>query len=253
MNIDIDAFKYELICAEKVKNDKKDILVVVHNQLDYVRHCLSSIFEYTQNYELYVWDNASNEETKDYLDMLRDDIHLFRSPENLGFIGPNNMMISKGTSPHIILLNSDTMVRRTWDTHLIGFLQNNPDVLETGYMGGILNEEGKGVGVDKGYDIDFVIGWCACISRETYQKFGLFDNNLKFAFGEDADFSLKLKKEGHKIYACYADYVHHYGNATIKEVEKKQDTLTSFQNNIEYVAKKWQNYLQYERVELHNK
>lgn len=42
----------------------KDILIVVHNQLDYVKQCIQSIQEHTNNYHIYIWDNGSDDETK---------------------------------------------------------------------------------------------------------------------------------------------------------------------------------------------
>ena len=90
-----------------------------------------------------------------------------------------------------------------------------------------------------------------CFSRQTYESFGLFDDkNLDFAFAEDADFSLRLKEKGGKIYALHTDYAYHYGNITIKDVQKKLNTLDSFRHNHEYIARRWKDYLAEERQQV---
>jgi GT2 family glycosyltransferase len=115
-----------------------------------------------------------------------------------------------------------------------------------------LDHEGRGFGGANGYDIDYVPGWCFCISRETYEQFGLFSNKLQFAYCEDSDYSLRLKEAGKKIYALYAPLVHHYQNKTVKDVEGEGqlDLRSSFDHNHAYVKERWKNYLENERVVL---
>lgn len=247
----LEALKYELICGSKAIDKEKDILIIVHNQIEYVQQCIKSIRANTKNYNLYIWDNNSDKETKQYLETL--DANLIRSNENLGFILPNNFLASLSKSNYIILLNSDTVVYPNWDLSMLGYLQQNEDTWLVGNLGGILDENGMGVKVKYGSDIDFVQGWCMCFSRQTYDQFGLFDDkNLEFAFAEDADFSLRLKKEGGKIYALYTDYVYHYGNVTIKSIRKEINNLPSFNKNHKYIAERWSDYLEKERQQVKN-
>ena len=54
----------ELAIALKYRPVKKDILMVVKDQLTYTKSSIESIYENTEDFELYVWDNGSDEETK---------------------------------------------------------------------------------------------------------------------------------------------------------------------------------------------
>lgn len=226
----------------------KDILIIVKDQLDYMRNCVNSIYEHTQNFNLFVWDNASQPDTKEYLESLQDrpNFHLVRVEKNEGFNEPNNRLAEKTSSPYIILLNSDTEVKAGWDKSMIGFLQENPKVKLVGYGGSNLDENCKGGGPVKfGYDADYVAGWCVCLSRETYNEFGLFDEqNLHFAYCEDSDLSLRIKEAGHKIYVLYADLVLHFENRTVKAVNKDEVFRAWFKqvfdNNHAYMRKRWQ-------------
>lgn len=210
----------------------KDILIVVHNQLDYVKACIESIYEYTEDFTLYLWDNNSDQETAEYLAGLG----AIRSEVNLGFIEPNNELVKLGNSEYIILLNSDTIVKAGWDKYLIGFLQNNPEFGQVGYSGSKL-ENGKG-GKTELITPDYIPGWCFCIPRKIYNEIGLFDPNFKFAYCEDADLSFRIK-ERWKIHSLKLDLVYHFQNKTIKEVAKKQDCRKTFDQNHEYLQKKW--------------
>jgi hypothetical protein len=239
----------------------KDIIIVVHDQLAYLKTCIESVREHTKDYTLYIWDNGSCKETADYLEELQKehvsdtsgnwDIEVWRSEKNEGFIKPNNKLAAEGHGEYIILLNSDTKVFKHWDTAMVGWLQHNSDVAQVGYWGGHLGADGRGFGGDNGYEIDYVPGWCFAISRETYNQFGLFDDkNLDFAYCEDADFSMRLLEAGKKLYALHVPLVYHYQNKTIQAVRKEGeiDVLSTFNRNHEYVSKRWSDYLANHRV-----
>lgn len=246
----------ELQFTEMAEDKLKDIIILVHNQLPYMKVCIESILKNTKNFHLYIWDNASNQDMDDYLKNLMyehsDIVTVMRSDANIGFIPPNNELVKWGKGEYIILLNSDTKVFDGWDRALLGFLQNNSNVAQIGYLGGVLNEEGKGYRADFGYDIDYISGFCSCLSRKTYDEYGLFDTNLKFAYCEDADLSLRLKAAGLDIYSLHLMLVHHFENKTIKEVQARGeiDVVKTFEHNHKYLVAKWADYIKSSRVDL---
>jgi GT2 family glycosyltransferase len=237
------------MCEEDVS---KDIIIVVRDQLELVRTCIESVREHTTNYKLFIWDNASGPETADYLQsLISDNIEVVRSDVNLGFIQPNNELVEWGTGEYIILLNSDCIVFEGWWKLMVGFLRHEPDVAEVGWVGGYLDENGIGSGKGWGYDIDYLAGWGVAFSRKTYEEFGLFNKQLRFAYGEDSDFSLRLKEAGKKIYALHFMLVNHVGNATVNQVKKEGlDVTQTFKANHEYIRTRWQHYLEHERIRL---
>lgn len=237
-----ESIKKELFAIEKYESVEKDILIVVRDQPEYIESCIKSIEQNTDNYNIYVWDNGSSEPTKSYLE---DSSHTIRrSEDNLGFIRPNNQLASMGNSPYIILLNSDTVVKSGWDKAMIGWLQQNPDVAEVGYLGGILDKECKGGKFDFGSGVDYICGWGLCVSRKTYDEFGLFDEeHLDFAYAEDADLSLRLREAGREIYALHLDYVIHFENKTAKTVSQERDMKITFERNHEYMRLRWSEFL----------
>lgn len=244
----LDKIKEELLISEYGVGIEKDILIVVHNQLSYLKKCISSIYKNTKKFNLHIWDNASDYDTKKYLKDLsnkKNNINLYESSENLGFIIPNNRMAEKTKSPYVILLNSDTVVFKYWADVLVGFLEKEKETKIIGYYGGILNKNFLGFKFLSGEEIDYVCGYCMCFSNETYKQFGLFDeNNLEFAYGEDADFCLRVKEAGKKIYALYSkDLVFHFCNKTTSSVLIKNDFTPIIKKNYDFLAKKWEKYL----------
>lgn len=243
-------------------DNRKSIFIVVKDQLNYLQSCIESIELYTDNYDLYIWDNASSEDTHSYLLNLwrnykssKNNIYLFRSKSNKGFIYPNKSMAFHASkinnSDYFIFLNSDTYVEKFWDTLLIAFLQNNPRTLQVGYSGGLLNQNGIGVKEVTGDSIDYVCGWCFAISIDTYLKFGLFeDNNICFAYFEDSDYSLTLKSLGFEIYALHSKLVYHYGSITSKSLinQKDHNLLNYFSKNQKHFCSKWKLILDDKKV-----
>lgn len=256
----VERFRPEIVSELQIVNlatdVSKDIIIVIHNQLSYLKVCIDSIIANTKNFHLYLWDNASDTDTEAYLKELMykypNQVDVMRSPTNLGFIEPNNEMVNWGIGEYVILLNSDTKVFDGWDKALTGYLQQNSDVAQVGYLGGVLNEEGKGVRADFGSDVDYICGFCTCLKRTTFEQYGLFDKRLKFAYCEDADLSLRLKSAGFKIYALHLMLVHHYENKTIIAVQSEGsiDVLASFTHNHKFLREKWSEYLTSQRVDL---
>lgn len=233
--------------------ETKDILIVVHDQLDYIKQCIESLFEHTHNFTLYLWDNNSMAPTREYLeevDRMHSNVVLLKHSDNIGFIIPNNKLAKLGNSNYIILLNSDTKVQKGWDAALIGWLKENPNCAIVGYQGGTLEEDGRGSNKERsGPFIDYVCGWCFCMSRSIYEDFGLFDEaNLSFAYGEDSDLALRMKEAGYEIYAMNIKLVTHFGNKTALEVQKEMDTSVSFDRNHQYIRMRWKDYLENHRV-----
>lgn len=255
MNTFQDELYYQYTYEMTGNLDNKDILIVIHDQLDFIKACVESIYATTKNFTLYLWDNNSMAPTKEYLEHLsktHDNIVLIQHSENIGFIKPNNELAKKGKSPYIILLNSDTEVVKGWDTALIGWLKANNNCAIVGYQGGALDENCKGLGGCLNNKYDYICGWCLCISRKLFDEFGLFDEkNLTFAYGEDSDLSLRMKEKKFDIYAMNAKLVKHYGNVTSIEVQKEIDTSVSFTQNHKYLKERWKSYLTNNRASLH--
>lgn len=249
-NFGIETFKEELKISNRYKNVDIDVLIVTHNRPDDLKECLDSLKIYSSNVNIYLFDNASD---NDSVDIYRS-YHLtkfFRSEKNLGFIYPNNLLYKHSKSPYVILLNDDVIVYRDWYKPIISFLQNYSEIGVTGYLGGCLDENGVGINFNFGYNIDYICGWCLAFRRK--DVYYLFDENLKFAYAEDSEFCLRMKESGKKCYALHLDLVRHKGSQTalnLKDEDSIKNLNENFHKNHLYLQKKHKDYLLNRRVNL---
>ena len=74
---------------------KTSIILLTYNNFHYTKDCIESIRRYTEkdSYEIIVVDNASTDETKDWLKE-QEDIKMLLKQENVGFPKGCNLGIS---------------------------------------------------------------------------------------------------------------------------------------------------------------
>jgi GT2 family glycosyltransferase len=203
-----------------------DVVMAVWNNLELTRNCIDSIIKNTEvDYRLVIIDNASNDETKKYLEGLkgreRARVVLIRNENNLGFIKAVNQGIRVSESPYICLINNDTIVTKGWLGEMIKVAQSSPLV-------GLVNPSSNNLGQkpDKGESIEAyaerlnrgsvsfteigsAIGFCMLIKREVVKKIGLFDEIYGMGNFEDTDFSRRAIKEGYICVRAHRAYVYH--------------------------------------------
>ena len=225
---------------------KCDIVIPVWNQKDDTGECVESI-EKNTNYphRIIVVDNASDSETKTYLESLKSDKFIvIRNEENLGFIKAVNQGISKSEGNFVCILNNDTIVNTGWLGELVKIAEKNPTV-------GIVNpssntfgqprHEGLSPSLERKESGRFVqlgggFGFCMLIKREVIKKIGLFDEAYGMGYFEDTDFSLRAKEVGYKSVRAIAAYVYHKEKTSFKLLKTfKPD----FIKNKELFEKKW--------------
>jgi glycosyltransferase involved in cell wall biosynthesis len=94
------------------------IVVVTHNRLEYTGKCIERLLENpTEEFDLYLWDNASKDETAEYLkDGIKDSRikEVIISKENLGQTGAMNYAWSRTKAELIGKLDNDCLVTPGW-------------------------------------------------------------------------------------------------------------------------------------------
>jgi len=93
------------------------IVVPTHNRLEYTKKTLSRLLEdTTEEFDLYLWDNASEDETPEYLKSLKDPriVEVILSKENAGQTGAMNYAWSKTKAELVGKLDNDCLVTPGW-------------------------------------------------------------------------------------------------------------------------------------------
>ena len=103
------------------------IIIINYNTLALTKQCIASIFKYCDEslFELIVVDNASTKEDPTVLLQDFPSIKLIINKSNNGFAGGKNLGIAHASSPHILLLNSDTYFKEESISKALNTLQEN--------------------------------------------------------------------------------------------------------------------------------
>jgi GT2 family glycosyltransferase len=232
---------------------KCDIIIPVWNQLSFTKDCIESIRKNTSGEcGLIIIDNASGEETKNYLEGLKSSgklpLKLIRNNENLGFVKAVNQGMSASDAPFVCLLNNDTIVTKDWLEEMIAVADSSADI-------GIVNPSSNNLGqkpadgepVDlyaekirqfsgQSVELGAAIGFCMLIKREVMQKIGFFDEIYGMGNFEDTDFSRKAVREGYKCVRACGAYVYHRESSSFGKVKTFNE---DFNRNKEIFEFRW--------------
>lgn len=252
------------------------IIILCYNKIEYTRKCLRALFENTKypNFEVIVLDNASVDETSDYLLSFGETIKYIRAEKNLGFVSGNNFASQFAEGEFIVFLNNDTEPQPGWLSNLINTFDFHKDAGAAGSMliypngklqeaGGVIFNDASGWNYGRGAspndskftycrEVDYCSGAALMIRRDLFEKIGKFDERFSPAYYEDTDLCFSVRKFGYKVYYNpFSKVVHHEGatagtdlNSGFKKyqvinkpkfIEKWKDELRNqFPDNPEY-------------------
>ena len=237
---------------------KTSIIILSYNNLELLKTCIESIRNYTlkDDYELIIVDNNSTEDVKEYLKSQKD-IILKLNDENYGFPKGCNIGIDLANKENdILLLNNDTIVTTNWLKNLKECLYSREDIGAVGPVCGKtdnlqyinlkyenfeqMQDEAKKNNIsdsNRWEEKVFLIGYCILIKRDVFNKVGYLDETYTPGYIEDNDYSLRILKEGYKLYLCHDCYIyHHLGVEFRKDLTKLYQILDKNRN---YFYSKW--------------
>ncbi|MEW6622419.1 MAG: glycosyltransferase family 2 protein [Bacillota bacterium] len=234
---------------------KVSIIIPVYNQLEYTKMCLESIWHYTsENYEVIVVNNGSQDATKEYLKQ-NPQIYSIHNGKNLGFAKAINQGISAAGGNHIIILNNDCIVSHEWVQRLLRAAEE-PKVGIVGVMSNfaaspqLIKVNVKNIQdipriaqqVKNKYNNSIcyttrVVGLCMLIKRELIEKIGGFDPRFGLGTFEDDDFSLRSILCGYKNVIAKDVFIFHFGSVTFKKEKIPRNLL--LRENWQMFKEKW--------------
>lgn len=212
------------------------IILVNYNGYKDTIECVESLKRINySNYKIIIVDNASTNNSLNYLNKELKDCVIINSKNNLGFAGGNNLGIEyalKNGADYVMLLNNDTLVDPKFLDNMVNLSIEDDKIGIVGckimyypqkdiiwYGGGFINwfkfigehygikEIDKGQ-CDKQKEIDFMTGCCMLIKKEVFEKTGLLSDEY-FMYYEDVDFCIKVKDAGYKIWYDPTAVIYH--------------------------------------------
>jgi GT2 family glycosyltransferase len=209
--------------------------------------------------QVIVADNASSDDSVDFLRLNFPTVKIIEHNKNYGFAKGYNLALEKVDADYYILLNSDIEVTPDWILPVIDLMESDPSIAAcqpkirsyaepqkfeyAGAAGGFIDKYGYpfcrgrmflSVEEDDGQyndpiEIFWATGACMFVRASLFHKFGGLDEDF-FAHMEEIDFCWRLKNEGYKIMYCPSSVVYHIGGGTLPKISWRK-TYLNFRNN----------------------
>ena len=237
------------------------VVILNWNGKSWLQKFLPNIVNYFPDYaQLYIADNASTDDSIDFIKNNYTSIQIIQFKENYGFAKGYNEALKNLKEDVYILLNSDIEVKSDWISPIINFMNLNPnagacqpkildqknnDLFEyAGASGGYIDYLGfpycrgrifNEIEIDEGqYDSVTTIFWatgaCMFVRNEIYWEAGGLDEDY-FAHMEEIDLCWRIQKLNYQIYAVPQSVVYHVGGGTLNKYSSKK-TYLNFRNNL---------------------
>lgn len=230
------------------------VILVSYNTAELSKKALDLLFTSNlqrERYEVFVIDNASQDDSNQILEVEFPNITLIKNSVNVGFGRANNQVLNKISGRYVLLLNTDAFVERDTLDQTLQFMDNNPD---TGILGvrlvgrdGILQPSCRyfptpwnlfvqRAGLQRWFkstkmvddmhwdhasvrQCDWVPGCYYLIRKEVIDQVGLFDPRF-FLYYEEVDHCLAAKKAGWQVTYFPDATVVHIGGESAKTDNK---------------------------------
>ena len=228
-----------------INNSKVAVIIVNWKKYTITSKCIESVFKCNySNYEIILVDNESDDSKLSTLK--RKNITTISNSKNEGFSKANNQGIDyaiKNNFDYILMLNNDTIVKsnlidvlvRTAQAKKISAIQplilnhNGQKIWNGGgkinYFFGTFFSSNK---VSKSYKtIDWFTGCCCLFETKLFLEIGKLDERF-FAYYEDVDLSLRIKKNGYKIGFTSQTELIHLESASSKLETSNEGSLNPY-------------------------
>lgn len=244
---------------------KVAIVILNYNGKAHLERYLPSVIEHSNGHDIIIADNASTDDSVDFLKKNYPQLQLIINGENGGFAKGYNDALAHVEADYYVLLNSDVEVTPAWVDSIIEHMEAAPHVVaaqpkilsykekskfeHAGAAGGFIDKNyypfcrGRifaNAEEDHGqYDSDKQIFWatgaCMFIRAKSFHDAGGFDADF-FAHMEEIDLCWRLQNMGHEIWCYPSSTVYHLGGGTLNYMSPFK-TYLNFRNNLYMIHK----------------
>lgn len=242
------------------------IVILNWNGRKYLELFLPSVLMSTYgNYEVIIADNASTDNSLNFIRERYPFVSIISLIKNFGFARGYNEALKQVTADYYVLLNSDVEVEPGWITPVVELMERDasigacqPKVMMysnrasfeyAGAAGGWVDKFGYPFArgrvfdhceIDEGqYDSIEPIFWASgaamFVRAKVYHQVRGFDEYF-FAHQEEIDMCWRMQLAGYKVMACPASKVFHLGGGTLPK-GNEQKVYLNFRNNLIMLAK----------------
>lgn len=245
---------------------KVSIVILNYNTRHFLEKFLPSVLatDY-ENFEVVLADNASKDDSVEFVRQNFPTVKIIVLSENYGFAGGYNKALAQVKADYFVLLNSDVEVPKDWLKPLVALAESDfkiaaiqPKLLDykdktkfeyAGGSGGFIDKYGypfcrgrwfNHLEMDNGQyndsrEIFWATGACFLIRSKYWEQANGLDEDF-FAHMEEIDLCWRLKNSGYKIMVCPQSVVYHVGGGTLP-VGNPRKTYLNFRNGLFLLCK----------------
>ena len=221
---------------------KLSIVILNWNGKLLLKKFLPNIILYTPNTPIYVVDNASEDDSIEFLEKEHKNIEVIKLSVNTGYAKAYNLALKMIDSDVYCLINNDIMVTKNWTLPIMSFFKKKmvkiaqPLILDfydknkfeyAGAAGGFIDKFGypfcRGRIFDNiennigQYDSSINIGWasgaCMFVDKKCWKSLEGFDEDF-FMHQEEIDFCWRAKNSNKIIMCISKSKVYHIGSGS---------------------------------------
>lgn len=245
---------------------KVSIVILNYNTRHFLQKFLPGVLatDY-ENFEVVLADNASKDDSVEFVRQNFPTVKIIVLSENYGFAGGYNKALAQVKADYFVLLNSDVEVPKEWLKPLVALAESDfkiaaiqPKLLDykdktrfeyAGGSGGFIDKYGypfcrgrwfNHLEMDNGQyndsrEIFWATGACFLIRSKYWEQANGLDEDF-FAHMEEIDLCWRLKNSGYKIMVCPQSVVYHVGGGTLP-VGNPRKTYLNFRNGLFLLCK----------------
>jgi GT2 family glycosyltransferase len=241
------------------------VVILNWNGKSLLEQFLPAVVTHSPDAEIIIADNASTDDSIEFIRKNFPGIKIIRNNKNYGFAEGYNVALQIVKSKYYILLNSDVEVTSGWIDPLIDLLESDdrigavqPKIKSwheqeffeyAGAAGGFIDkwgypfcrgrifnelEEDKNQ-YDDATEVFWATGACMAVRAEIFRLAGQFDADF-FAHMEEIDLCWRIRNLGYKIYCTPTSVVYHVGGGTLNKYSPRK-TYLNFRNNLMMMIK----------------
>lgn len=163
--------------------------------------------------------------------------------ENIGFGKAHNLATQRASGEYIAYINDDVKFYEVWTTPMLEILQHDSNVMQVGMKQDTcskLDITASGRPALDSEEIDYIEASCMMMRTYDAKCYGPFNDEYEHAYYEDADLSMRIKRDGHKIAQVDVDWKHYRAKTSTNDVK---DVKGFHAKNRYRFQKEWMSYL----------
>ena len=236
------------------------VVILNYNGIHWLEKFLGDVIQKSNNAEIIVADNASTDDSVNYVTLNFPSVKIIQNKTNDGYAGGYNNALQQISAEYYVLLNSDVEVTENWISPIIDLMDSDKSIAAcqpkikkfddkdffeyAGACGGYLDKYGypfcrgrvfESLEEDKSqYDnvteVFWASGACLFLRSDAFYEIGGFDWDF-FAHMEEIDLCWRLKNKGYKIMCQPKSTVYHVGGGTLNSGSTFK-TYLNYRNNL---------------------